>query len=99
MIENTGFVVKPYFFYPELLSIIRLLVQSEPNPAIKELVFKLIGTLGAVDPYLINQIKFYHKQKNANEDDEMLNGIPQMLGIDESMLHPGDGDDADEGSK
>lgn len=54
MIENTGFVVKPYFFYPELLPIIRHLVQSEPNPAIKELVFKLIGTLGAVDPYLIN---------------------------------------------
>jgi hypothetical protein len=96
MIENTGFVVKPYFFYPELLPIIRLLVQSEPNPAIKELVFKLIGTLGAVDPYLINQIKFYHKMKNANEDDEMLNGIPQMLGISEAMLHPGDG--ADEGS-
>jgi serine/threonine-protein kinase mTOR len=29
MIDNTGFVVKPYFFYPELLNIIRNLVQSE----------------------------------------------------------------------
>lgn len=86
MIENTGFVVKPYFFYPELLSIIRNLVQSEPVSHIKDLVFKLIGTLGAVDPYLINQIKYYHKQKNANEDDEMLNNIPQMLGIEPDMM-------------
>jgi len=29
IIDNTGFVVKPYFFYPELLDIIRKLVQSE----------------------------------------------------------------------
>jgi FKBP12-rapamycin complex-associated protein len=54
MIDNTGFVVKPYFFYPELLSIIRNLVQSEQEPSVRKLVFKLIGTLGAVDPYLIN---------------------------------------------
>ena len=54
IIDNTGFVVKPYFFYPELLTIIRNLVQSEQIPEIKNLVFKLIGTLGAVDPYLIN---------------------------------------------
>jgi len=61
MIENTGFVVKPYFFYPELLPIIINLVQSEQVKEIKDLVFKLIGTLGAVDPYLINQILFFHK--------------------------------------
>jgi len=54
IIDNTGFVVKPYFFYPELLTIIRNLVQSEQIPEIKNLVFKLIGTLGAIDPYLIN---------------------------------------------
>ena len=54
IIDNTEFVVKPYFFYPELLTIIRNLVQSEQLPEIKNLVFKLIGTLGAVDPYLIN---------------------------------------------
>ena len=72
MIENTGFVVQPYFFYPELLSIIRNLVQSEHVPSVRKLVFKLIGSLGAVDPYLINQIILYHKLKNNNEDSEML---------------------------
>ena len=54
IIDNTGFVVKPYFFYPELLDIIRKLVQSEQVQNVRKLVFKLIGTLGAVDPYLMS---------------------------------------------
>jgi FKBP12-rapamycin complex-associated protein len=72
IIDNTGFVVKPYFFYPELLDIIRKLVQSEQVQNVRKLVFKLIGTLGAVDPYLMSQIQAYHKQKNENEESEML---------------------------
>lgn len=62
-------------------------------------MFKLIGTLGAVDPYLINQILFFHKQKNDNsEDDEMLNNLPQMLGIEPSMilLNHGDGESTED---
>jgi len=86
MIENTGFVVKPYFFYPELLTIIRNLVQSEQVASVRKLVFKLIGTLGAVDPYLINQIILYHKQKKNNEDGEVLENLPQLLGISQNMI-------------
>ena len=86
VIDNTGFVVKPYFFYPELLGIIRNLVQSEQVSSVRKLVFELIGTLGAVDPYLINQIRAYHKQKNNNEDNEMLENLPHMLGIEPYMI-------------
>ena len=92
MIDNTGFVVKPYFFYPELLTIIRNLVQSEQVRSVRKLVFKLIGTLGAVDPYLMNQINEYHKQKNNNEDSEMLENLPQMLGIEPYMIKSNDDD-------
>lgn len=56
IIVNTGFVVKPYFYYPELLTIITNLVQTEQNMKIRKLILKLIGTLGAVDPYLIKQV-------------------------------------------
>ena len=102
MIENTGFVVKPYFFYPELLTIIRNLVQSEQVSSVRKLVFKLIGTLGAVDPYLINQIILYHKNKNNNEESEMLQNLPMMLGIEPHMIKSqqfdlGDGADGGNG--
>lgn len=55
-------------------------------------MFKLIGTLGAVDPYLMNQINEYHKQKNNNEDSEMLENLPQMLGIEPYMIKSNDDD-------
>ena len=100
IIDNTGFVVKPYFFYPELLTIVRNLVQSEQVSSVRKLVFKLIGTLGAVDPYLINQIILYHKNKNNNEESEMLQNLPMMLGIEPHMIksHQFDqGDGADGG--
>jgi FKBP12-rapamycin complex-associated protein len=53
IIVNTGFVVKPYFYFPELLNTITDLVSTEQNPKIRKLILKLIGTLGAVDPYLV----------------------------------------------
>ena len=53
IVENTGFVIKPYFFFPEILAHIRNLVQMEQSASIKKLIFKLIGTLGSLDPYLV----------------------------------------------
>mmetsp|Transcript_6542 Transcript_6542/g.5842 ORF Transcript_6542/g.5842 Transcript_6542/m.5842 type:complete len:131 (-) Transcript_6542:79-471(-) len=32
IIENTGFVIKPYFFFPEILNHVRSLVQNEQSP-------------------------------------------------------------------
>ena len=55
-------------------------------------MFKLIGTLGAVDPYLINQIGQYHNSKNNNEDSEMLENLPHMLGIEPHMIKSKDDD-------
>ena len=56
----------------------------------RKIVFRLIGTLGAVDPYLINQIILYHKQKKNNEDNETLQNLPVLLGINENMILQGD---------
>jgi hypothetical protein len=39
IIENTGFVVKPYFYFPEILSTISNLVQTEQNYEINQLIF------------------------------------------------------------
>jgi FKBP12-rapamycin complex-associated protein len=32
ILENTGFVIKPYFFFPEIMNHIRTLVQNEQSP-------------------------------------------------------------------
>lgn len=62
IIENTAFVVKPYFFFPGLLELITSLIQNETNSAIRELLLKLLGKLGAVDPYMIKQLKLHDEE-------------------------------------
>ena len=53
IIQNTGFVIKPYFHYPEIITIVRQMIQNETNPSIRRRILKLIGSLGALDTYLV----------------------------------------------
>jgi len=69
-------VVKPYFFYPELQQIIRNLVQNETTKGIRKLVFKLIGSLGALDPFFVRQIMLYYNTNN--HDPEIIGSIPLL---------------------
>jgi FKBP12-rapamycin complex-associated protein len=47
----TGYVVTPYEKYPNLLSILLNMTKTEKSNSIRQLAVKLIGTLGALDPY------------------------------------------------
>lgn len=72
IIVNTGFVVKPYFYFPDLLTTITNLVQTEQSPKIRKLILKLIGTLGAVDPYLVKRIQRQNAEGDSHETEEAL---------------------------
>jgi len=76
IIVNTGFVVKPYFYFPDLLKTITLLVQTEQNMKIRKLILKLIGTLGAVDPFLVKRIQRQNAEGDTGESDEAINFLP-----------------------
>ncbi|KAI8098676.1 armadillo-type protein [Halteromyces radiatus] len=49
--SNTGFVIEPYTKYPALLSILINILKTEQNVAIRRETVKLMGILGALDPY------------------------------------------------
>ncbi|KAI9320096.1 armadillo-type protein [Dichotomocladium elegans] len=49
--SNTGFVIQPYIKYPALLNILISILKSEQNPSIRRETVKLMGILGALDPY------------------------------------------------
>ena len=72
IIVNTGFVVKPYFYFPDLLTTITNLVQTEQNMKIRKLILKLIGTLGAVDPYLVKWIQRQNAEGDNGETEDAL---------------------------
>lgn len=49
--SNTGFVIEPYTKYPALLNILINIMKTEQNPTIRRETVKLMGILGALDPY------------------------------------------------
>jgi serine/threonine-protein kinase mTOR len=79
IIENTGYVVKPYFHYPEIIQLIQSLIQNETNFTIRKLVYRLIGTLGALDPYLIGKILVFI---SVEEDEELALNLPLLKETD-----------------
>ncbi|KAG9508887.1 Serine/threonine-protein kinase mTOR, partial [Fragariocoptes setiger] len=51
LIENTGFVVEPYWMYPNMLDILLNLLKTEQAPSIRIKAIRVLGLLGAIDPY------------------------------------------------
>lgn len=51
LIESTGYVVEPYKKYPNLVNIFFGFLKTEQSFAIRREVIRVLGLLGAVDPY------------------------------------------------
>jgi hypothetical protein len=59
---------------------IKNLIQNETAPSIRKIVLRLIGSIGAVDPYLIKQIHLYYH--NDARDGELAENVPFLKEID-----------------
>lgn len=52
LVDSTGYVVEPYWKYSNLLDILLdFLKQTDPQPTIRREVIRVLGLLGAIDPY------------------------------------------------
>ncbi|KAI8848058.1 FAT domain-containing protein [Chytridium lagenaria] len=51
VVQGTGEVVKPYLEYPTLMGLLVNMLKSEQSPTLRLEAAKVIGTLGALDPY------------------------------------------------
>jgi FKBP12-rapamycin complex-associated protein len=54
LVENSGYVVEPYWKYPNLLDILFSLLKSEStqnSQLIRRETIRVLGLIGAVDPY------------------------------------------------
>jgi FKBP12-rapamycin complex-associated protein len=50
--SSTGYVIKPLLDYPQLFDLLgKLLKGTEHNTTLKQEVMRLLGILGALDPY------------------------------------------------
>ncbi|GMM52375.1 phosphatidylinositol kinase-related protein kinase [Starmerella bacillaris] len=68
---HAEYVIKPYFEYPLLLpTLVRILTTETPLATRRETV-KLLGTLGALDPYRYREIE---RESESVDDDDGLEG-------------------------
>ena len=64
---NSGYVIEPYSDYPELLGILINIIKTEPHEYLRVDAIKLVGVLGALDPYRyqkLNEQTTSHQNKN-----------------------------------
>ena len=55
--SNCAYVIQPYIDYPQLLDLMIGIIRSEPQGALRKETIKVLGVLGALDPYKHQQIK------------------------------------------
>ena len=53
---NSGYVIEPYKQYPELLGILLNIIKTEAHDRLRTDAIKLVGVLGALDPYQYQQL-------------------------------------------
>ena len=72
--KSTGYVVTPFLRNPALLDIFLHLIKTERAPLIRREVVKVLGIIGAVDPYKhkLNQMVGGRDDKTAGGDDKGL---------------------------
>lgn len=49
--SNSGYVIQPYSDYPHLLNLLINIINTEQRPSLRNETIKLLGILGALDPY------------------------------------------------
>ncbi|PPQ67890.1 hypothetical protein CVT26_007090, partial [Gymnopilus dilepis] len=49
--SSTGYVIQPLIDYPQLLPLLGRILRTESNQAVRREVVKVLGILGALDPY------------------------------------------------
>ncbi|KAJ5094952.1 Serine/threonine-protein kinase tor2 [Penicillium argentinense] len=53
---NAGYVIDPYLEYPHLLDVLINILKTEQTGSLRKETIKLVGVLGALDPYKYQQI-------------------------------------------
>ncbi|KAL7753608.1 phosphatidylinositol kinase- protein kinase tor1 [Sorochytrium milnesiophthora] len=69
--SSTGYVIEPYIRYPHLLDTIIAILKTEQNPQLRTETLKLLGILGALDPYK-------HKIVQRDSEDGMVGEAPRL---------------------
>jgi serine/threonine-protein kinase mTOR len=76
---NSGYVIEPYKQYPELLGILINAIKTEANEKLRTDAIKLVGILGALDPYDYQQLTESVAEKQSKTEEPPLTDVGLIM--------------------
>ncbi len=70
--SSTGYVIQPLVEHPQLLQILERILKAESSQAVRREVVKVLGTLGALDPYR-RKVKPDEEAAHSASDSNLVN--------------------------
>jgi FKBP12-rapamycin complex-associated protein len=76
---HSGYVIDPYLDYPELLVILINIIKTEAHEYLRQDAIKLVGVLGALDPYKFQQLSEVVAEKQNNTEVQAVSDVALLM--------------------
>lgn len=76
---NSQYVIDPYIDYPELLGILINLIKTEAHEELRTDAIKLVGVLGALDPYKYQQLSESVAEKQSKAEVQHVSDVALIM--------------------
>ena len=77
--SNSGYVIQPYIEHPELLTILVNIVKNEQPGELRRETIRLMGILGALDPYKHQQVVEESPESNLRAEAEAESDVTLIM--------------------
>ena len=75
----SGYVIEPYIEYPELLVILINIIKTESQETLRKDAIKLVGVLGALDPYKFQQLSEAVAEKQQKAEVQAVSDVALIM--------------------
>ncbi|KAI4086955.1 MAG: hypothetical protein LQ339_008975 [Xanthoria mediterranea] len=77
--SSSGYVIQPYLDYPHLLHLLVNITKSEPEGSLRRETIKLLGILGALDPYKNQQIMESSPEVRLRNESQAVSDVALIM--------------------
>ena len=77
--SNCAYVIEPYTDYPQLLDLMIGIIKTEPQGTLRKETIKVLGILGALDPYKHQQLKQKSPAARVQEVESAVSDVTLII--------------------
>ncbi|KAG2382353.1 hypothetical protein C9374_005555 [Naegleria lovaniensis] len=74
IVASTGYVITPYIKYPNLLTLLLAILKSEEDWSTRREIIKVLGIIGAIDPYQ-HKVQLESSKENMDTSSDIIPGL------------------------